>query len=153
MTFEELEIKDLDEVIKIENEVFSDPWPYKYFKEDLENENSNYYALKDDDKIIGYVGLWFMFENCDLVNIAINKEYQGQGLGEKLLKLVIREAILKECEFMHLEVRTTNTKAYNLYKKLGFIETRTRKDYYGEGQDCLDMVKGLLGLNEEDFSD
>ena len=51
------------------------------------------------------------------------------------------------------EVRTTNTKAYNLYKKLGFIETRTRKDYYGEGQDCLDMVKGLLGLNEEDFSD
>ena len=29
MTFEELDIKDLDEVIKIENEVFSDPWPYK----------------------------------------------------------------------------------------------------------------------------
>ena len=40
MTFEELDIKDLDEVIKIENEVFSDPWPYKYFKEDLDNENS-----------------------------------------------------------------------------------------------------------------
>lgn len=153
MTFEELDIKDLDEVIKIENEVFSDPWPYKYFKEDLDNENSIYYGLKDEDKIIGYAGLWFMFENCDLVNIAINKTYQGQGLGEKLLKLVIREAILKECEFMHLEVRTTNTKAYNLYKKLGFIKTRTRKDYYGEGQDCLDMVKGLLGLNEEDFSD
>lgn len=153
MTFEELDIKDLDEVIKIENEVFSDPWPYKYFKEDLDNENSIYYALKDEDKIIGYAGLWFMFENCDLVNIAISKTYQGQGLGEKLLKLVIREAILKECEFMHLEVRTTNTKAYNLYKKLGFIETRTRKDYYGEDQDCLDMVKGLLGLNEEDFSD
>ena len=145
--------EDLDQVLEIENDVFSDPWPRKYFEDDLDNECSKYYVLKKDEEIIGYGGLWFMFENCDLVNIAIKKVYQGQGLGEKLLKLLIREAILNECEFMHLEVRTSNKKAMSLYEKMGFIKTRTRKGYYSDGEDCDDMVKGLIGLNEKDFSD
>ncbi len=150
---EELTINDLDEVIRIENEVFKDPWPRKYFEDDLNNDCSKWYILKQDNKIIGYGGLWFMFENCDLVNIAISKECQGQGLGEKLLKLLIKEAIHNECEFMHLEVRKSNLKAKSLYEKLDFIKTRERAGYYEDGEDCIDMVKGLIGLNEEDFSD
>lgn len=153
MKLERMLETDIDEVSKIENEVFIDPWPIRFFKEDLNNENAKYYLLKDNEQIIGYAGLWFMFENCDLVNIAIKKDKQGQGLGKKLLKLVIREAIKEKCEFMHLEVRKNNTKAYNLYKKLDFIETRVRKAYYEDGEDAIDMVKGLLGLNEKDFSD
>ncbi len=145
--------EDLDQVLEIENDVFSDPWPRKYFEDDLNNECSKYYVLKKDGEVIGYGGLWFMFENCDLVNIAIKKSYQGQGLGERLLKLLIREAILNECEFMHLEVRTSNKKAMSLYEKMDFIKTRTRKGYYSDGEDCIDMVKGLIGLNEKDFSD
>lgn len=144
---------DIEEVSKIENDVFTDPWPIKFFKEDLNNENAKYYLLKDNDEIIGYAGIWFMFENCDLVNIAIKKDRQGNKLGEKLLKLIIAEAIKENCEFMHLEVKPSNTKAYNLYKKLGFIETRVRKGYYEDGSDCIDMVKGLIGLDEKDFSD
>lgn len=144
---------DIDEVSNIENDIFSDPWPKQFFIDDLNNDCSKYYLLKDEDRVVGYAGLWTMFENCDLVNIGIAKDYQGKGLGEKLLKLVIKEAIKNECEFMHLEVKPSNTKAYNLYKKLGFIETRTRKGYYEDGSDCIDMVKGLLGLNEKDFSD
>ncbi len=153
MKFSKMEINDLAAVLQIENSVFHDPWPRKFFEEDLNNEFSSYYLLKENDEIIGYGGLWFMFENCDLVNIAIDKKYQGQGRGEKLLKLLINEAIKKECEFMHLEVRKSNIKAKNLYEKLGFIQTRVRTGYYEDGEDCVDMVKGLIGLNEEDFSD
>ncbi len=153
MILSKMKKSDLSQVLEIENRVFSDPWPRKFFEDDLNNEFSTYYLLKNDDEIIGYGGLWFMFENCDLVNIAIDDKYQGLGYGEKLLKLLIREALLKECEFMHLEVRKSNLKAFNLYEKMGFIKTRVRKGYYEDNEDAIDMVKGLIGLNEKDFSD
>jgi len=153
MNIESMKLSDIDVVCDLENKLFKDPWPKKFFIEDLENEFSNYFVLKDNEEIIGYAGFWYMFENCDLVNIAIKKERQGQGLGEKLLKFVIRKAIKENCEFLHLEVRKTNTKAKSLYEKYGFIKTRVRKGYYSDGEDCIDMVKGLVGLSEKDFSD
>ena len=93
-----------------------------------------------------------MFENADIGNICIDLKYQGKGYGEFLLKDLIKNCIKKEVEFLHLEVRIDNYKAYNLYEKMGFIKTRIRKGYYN-GTDAIEMVKGLLGLNEEDFSD
>ena len=109
--------------------------------------------MKKEEEIIGYAGMWQMFENCDLTNIAVRKEYQGKGYGEELLRFMIGKAIEKGCEFMHLEVRASNMKAKSLYEKMGFIEVRTRKGYYEDGEDGIDMVKGLLGLSEEDTGD
>lgn len=153
MNIEKMTINDIDEVFTLEKELFVDPWPKHFFFEELENEFANYYVYKNEEEIIGYAGMWQMFENCDLTNIAIKKEQQGKGYGKELLKFMIKEALKRNCEFMHLEVRVSNTKAKNLYEKLGFEQTRIRKHYYENGEDCIDMVKGLLGLNEEDFSD
>ena len=134
----------------LEKELFSDPWHEHFFYEELENVFADYYVMKEEDEIIGYAGMWQMFENCDLTNIAVKAEYQGRGYGEKLLGFMIAKAIEKGCEFMHLEVRVSNTRARSLYGKKGFIEVRTRKAYYENGEDGIDMVKGLLGLSEED---
>ena len=153
MIIEKMTIDDVDEVANIEKEVFKSPWPKEYFIDEINNEFAYYYVLKEEDKIIGYAGMWLMFENCDLTTIGINKEHQGNKYGEKLLNFMIKDAINKECEFMHLEVRVSNLKARNLYQKFGFLETRIRKGYYEDGEDCIDMVKGLLGLSEKDFSD
>lgn len=153
MIIKEMTNKDLDEVLKIENDVFCDPWPKKFFYDDLNNDVSKYFVLIDEERIIGYFGLWFMFENADLVNIAIDKDHQGQGLGEKLLRHAICVCINKEVEFLHLEVRPNNLKAKSLYEKFGFEPVRVRRNYYSDGQDCIDMVKGLVGLSEKDFSD
>lgn len=145
---------DIKEVAKIEEEEFADPWPARYFSDDLNNNPfSRFFVLKDNEEVIGYVGMWLMFENCDLVNIAIKKAYQGKGLGEKLLKFILSEAIKEKCEFMHLEVRVSNLKAISLYKKYGFEKLRIRQGYYENGEDAIDMMKGLIGLSEKDFSD
>ena len=154
MKLERMALKDVDEVMEIENNSFIDPWPYHFFVDDIsKNEFSRYFVLKDNDEIIGYSGYWLSFENCDLVNIAIKEKWRGQKYGQKLLNLTILEAIKEGCEFMHLEVRPSNIKAINLYEKSGFIKTRVRKGYYEDGEDCIDMVKGIVGLSEKDFSD
>ena len=40
-------------------------------------------------------------------------------------------------ETMTLEVRESNTKAINLYKKLGFKELRKKPGYYKDGETAL----------------
>ena len=153
MRFELMKKEDIEEISKLERELFSDPWPAHFFYEELDNAFATYYVMKKEEEIIGYAGMWQMFENCDLTNIAVRKEYQGKGYGEELLRFMIGKAIEKGCEFMHLEVRASNMKAKSLYEKMGFIEVRTRKGYYEDGEDGIDMVKGLLGLSEEDTGD
>ena len=152
MRFELMKESDLDEVLRIEQENFPEAWPRSSFEHDLTNEVSELVTLKDDDKLIGYFDIYYMFENADIGTIAIDKKYQGQGHGKKLLKELIRRCIEKEVEFLHLEVRVDNLKAINLYKSFGFEELRIRKGYY-HGVDAIDMMKGLIGLDAKDFSD
>ena len=153
MIIESLKKEDIDQLVEIEKENFPDPWPKEAFISDLErNEDAEIIVLKDEDKIVGYYDIWYMFDNADLSNIAIKKEYQGKKLGEYILKDCLKRCIRKNVEFLHLEVRVDNTKAINLYKKLGFVDVRIRKGYYN-GTDGVDMVKGLLGLSEEDIGD
>jgi RimJ/RimL family protein N-acetyltransferase len=56
--------------------------------------------------------------------ITITKKFRGQGIGEKLMDLVISESIknIKDLKIIELEVFGQNKTAQNLYRKLGFIE-------------------------------
>lgn len=143
---------DLDDVLSIEQENFDDPWPKEAFVRDLENKDSELIVLIKDDKCIGYYDIWYMFENADISNIAVKKEYQGNKYGEYLLKDLLKRCIRRNIEFVHLEVRIDNKVAINLYKKMGFEQVRIRKGYYN-GIDAIDMVKGTLGLSEESIGD
>lgn len=151
MIIRDIQKEDLKDILRMEEENFPDPWPEASFIYDMNNEVADVKVLIEEEKIIGYYVVYFMFENADIGNICIDKAYQGKGYGEYLLKDLIKNCINKEVEFLHLEVRIDNHKAHNLYEKMGFIQTRIRKGYYN-GTDAIEMVKGLLGLNEEDFS-
>lgn len=143
MNIERLKIEDIDEIVNIEKECFIDHWPKDAFVRELTNDISEFYVLKDEDKVIGYYGLWYMFENADLVNIAVTKRFQGNKYGELLLNDAINRCKDKNVEFLHLEVRVDNDVAINLYKKYDFVEVRKRAGYYN-GVDGIDMVKGLI---------
>ena len=151
MIVRDIEEKDLDKILRMEKENFPDPWPKDSFIYDMNNEVADVKVLESEEEIIGYYVVYYMFENADIGNICIDKEYQGNGLGEYLFKDLLISCIKNEIEFVHLEVRVDNEKAYNLYSKMGFEKTRIRKGYYN-GVDAIEMVKGLIGLNEEDFS-
>lgn len=150
----EMKENDLDEVLVIEKSLFNSPWNKEQFLYELnDNDLGNAYVYELDNKIIGYGMLWYLFENADITNLAIKKEYQNKGYGKELLKFLLIDALKNDCEFVHLEVRVNNDNAINLYKKFGFEIIRTRKAYYEDGSDAYDMIKGIGGLNEKDFSD
>ena len=56
-----LEEKDLDELIKIENSLYKDPWNKEAYIRDLENDIAYNYVLCHDDIILGYFSILFLY--------------------------------------------------------------------------------------------
>ena len=145
MIVREMKLNDLDVVLGIEKELYKVPWTENQYKYELEkNEFSYLFVLENDNVIIGYYGFWVMFENVDITKVSIRKEFQGMKLSHILMEDCIKRVEMLRGEKINLEVRVSNTKAINLYKKHGFKELIIRKDYYGPSEDALIMVKEVI---------
>ena len=98
-----------------------------------------------DDFIAGFVGVWHIADEAQIVSIGVRTEYRGLGLGEMLLLSAIERAITHELRHVTLEVRVSNRIAQNLYKKYGFTERGLRKGYYTDNrEDALIMTTPLV---------
>lgn len=140
-----MELSDLAEIMELEHENFSSPWHKEHYEYELqENPFSKLFVLKLDNKIIAYYGVWITFEECQITTIAVRDEYKGQGYGNLLMEHLIHIAKENYCERISLEVRISNEKAINLYKKYGFESITIRKNYYEDNhEDAYLMMKGI----------
>ena len=140
MLLRAMAVNDLDQIIVLEHQLFSSPWSKEdYLYELSSNPYAKYYVL-EDDKIIGYVGMWITYETAQITTIGIAKERQGQGLSKLLMNKVDGET--RDCEAITLEVRVSNTRAIRLYESYGFRKEAIRKDYYLDNhEDAYMMMK------------
>ncbi len=135
----------IKDVHKIEEDCFSIPWSEKSFYDELtKNKMAIYIVAKEDEKIIGYGGMWHVINEGHITNVAVKKEYRGKGIGNQIINALIDIAKEKEMIGITLEVRTSNNVAQNLYKKNGFIIEGIRKEYYDDNkEDAILMWKHL----------
>jgi ribosomal-protein-alanine N-acetyltransferase len=85
----------------------------------------------------GYLLIQKAHPEMDLVEIAVNPEMQGKGIGTKLLRKLIDYAKKNNFSTIFLEVSEHNLKAQHLYKKMNFVQIATRSNYYRDGFDIL----------------
>ncbi|GIN64016.1 ribosomal-protein-alanine acetyltransferase [Robertmurraya siralis] len=145
LTFREMEEKDIDQIVFIENESFTSPWSRESFVNELtKNRFALYTVLEDEDGVFGYCGVWIIVDEAHITNIAVLPKYRGKKLGEALLKKVMEIAKEKGAKTMTLEVRVSNYIAQSLYRKLGFQNGGIRKSYYTDNhEDALVMWVNL----------
>ena len=141
MIVRELTNDDLDVLVEIEKSLYKDPWNKEAYLRDLENDIAYNYVLVHDDVILGYYGFWIMFDNIDITKVSIRKELQGKGLSNILMKDFFSRISNLDIKSITLEVRVSNIKAINLYKKYGFKEISVRKKYYSDSEDALILQK------------
>ena len=72
---------------------------------------------------------------AELVSIAIDPEYQGQGFGQRLLQDALIELKAKKVQLIRLQVKTNNENAIKLYTKFGFRIIEKLAHYYDESKD------------------
>lgn len=131
---------DIDEVYRIECESFITPWSKKSLKDELSNKLAYYGVMRDNTCIVAYAGMWTMFDEAHITNIAVTPSYRGKGCGKKIMLHMIQTAKSRGASKMTLEVREKNTVAQNLYKSLGFTLCGVRKGYYSDtGEDAFIM--------------
>jgi len=97
-------------------------------------------ASRAGDPIVGFSGMWVLFDEAHVTTIGVSPERRGRGLGEVLLVDLIDEAIRRGAEWLTLEVRVSNLTAQGLYEKYGFTRQGVPRRYYsGNGEDAYIM--------------
>lgn len=131
-----MEVSDLDQVLEVEHASFATPWPREIFQQELEkNNHAHYFVMIEDDKIIGYAGVWIVFEDAQITNIAILPHYRGRKLGESLFYYVMKYGIQMGMERLSLEVRVSNIIAQKMYRKFGLVPGGIRRNYYTDNNE------------------
>jgi len=140
------DIKHIDDIILIEKLCFTIPWSRNAFIQELSsNKFSIYISAMIDGKVVGYAGMWKIFDEGHITNIAVHPEYRQAGIGSMLLEGLINVAISEGITRLTLEVRKSNAAAQTLYFKYGFEIEGCRKGYYADnGEDAIIMWRNKL---------
>jgi ribosomal-protein-alanine N-acetyltransferase len=136
----EMKEKDLEAILEIEKDVFSDPWPFEMFYTHLLSDTCIKVVAELSGKTAGYLIGCEEGRKFHLRNIAVSREYWRRGFGTKLLTYLLerieKNPGIKSC---YLEHRIGNEAAFELYKSLGFTFKGIDKNYYSKGEDAVIM--------------
>ena len=137
-----VDINDIkDRILELE-QLFPDVFTIESIESDLKNNPfSHYLVYIKDNKILGFINYYDIYDRVEIANFNVIEQYQNMGIGTKLIKRVIELSTNKEN--ITLEVRSDNDKAIHIYEKYGFIKKATRKNYYN-GVDGILMEMKLM---------
>ena len=123
----------------------------------LKNLSDTIYRMDEDGKLIGAATLRWNTEPCEILELAIVEERQGQGLGRQFIEYLLAEG--RRRGKTELLVGTGNSSIENLifYQRCGFRMYEVRKDYfwylrkpvYENGIRLRDMLVFRYDLMEE----
>lgn len=143
MQITNMNLDDLNMISDILISDFDDFWTYNVFKSELENKNSKYIVIKDNNSIIGFAGIWIAIDEAHITNIVVKKDKRNSGIGSILLKNLINLAISLNMKNITLEVNESNIYAIKLYNKFGFKKLGIRKKYYNNSENAIIMTKNF----------
>jgi len=140
---------DLLDIVRIERSVFSHPWTLSAFDRFLGEPG---FLVSDPTgaetgvgaTIRGYVVATGIRANGRTMghvkDLAVAPDFQGQGIGSRLLDRGLAILAQQGYRQVRLEVRETNEAAIRLYRRFGFRYAQTHPNYYPDGEDAYILV-------------
>jgi ribosomal-protein-alanine N-acetyltransferase len=148
-----LELKSLTEehlgaALELDRSCFGGLWTLEAYQRELDSPNSDLFGLFSPfsgAQMLAMGCFWSILEEAHITILAVDPNYQYQGLGQALLYSLLMTASWNGLERATLEVRASNQTAINLYQKFGFkIAGRRRRYYQDNGEDALILWLGDL---------
>ncbi|MEM9244482.1 MAG: ribosomal protein S18-alanine N-acetyltransferase [Cyanobacteria bacterium P01_F01_bin.153] len=159
---------DLDQVLALDQTALGGLWNRDGYRRELDNDTSALLGLwtkprsQGDDvgegqltecstdqgarQLIGLGCTWFIVDEAHITAIAVDPQYQRQGLGQLLLLALLQTSHRQGMKRATLEVNCNNFRAIALYEKFGFKQVGIRKKYYSNGDSAA-----ILWLNRLDW--
>jgi ribosomal-protein-alanine N-acetyltransferase len=135
---------DVDAVHALECSVFPHPWTRVNFVDSL-SSGYDCWVLREADEgaLAAYFLLMYAVDEAHLLDVAVAAQRQGGGLGRHLLERIAARARSKGMASILLEVRPSNERALQVYRRHGYEEIGRRKGYYpaheGRREDAIVM--------------
>ncbi len=136
---------DLDAVLAIEQACFPRPWNRSHFMAEIASEHGKAVVAEKDGCIAGYLCLSVLFDEAEILDIAVDPSIHRSGTGARLMEWACSEALMTGASVIRLEVRSTSTPAISMYERFGFVRCGIRKGYYENVTDAVLMEKYLQG--------
>ena len=144
MALRPMGVGDVDAVVRMEQQVYPHPWTRGNFVDAL---TAGYHAqcLHQDNALCGYVVAMAGVQEAHLLNITIERQHQGRGLGRVLWLHLCQWASTVGAQRIWLEVRRSNEVARSIYTHWGFETVGERKNDYPAGRGAREdaLVMGL----------
>ena len=127
--------EDLPEILAIETASFPLPLTENLLRMELNLHIANFYAVRWQEKIVGYVDYWRIAGEVHVITIAVHPDFRTQHIGSRLMEIMIGDAKEHGDKVISLDVRQSNSAAQGLYKKFGFQQAGLRSRYYQDNQE------------------
>ncbi len=108
---------------------FGEAWTAQQIRSMMAMPGSVLVIGRLDDKAVGFGLLRAIAGEAELLLLAVDPAWRGQGHGRRILDRCLMVAERSGAESVFLEVRESNP-AVHLYGKAGFNQYNRRKDYY-----------------------
>jgi ribosomal protein S18 acetylase RimI-like enzyme len=131
---------------QLDHQMMKTSWPIHHWLELADNKKAYQLQLLKDSKAESIIGfsLWkvdVIDHFSHLLKIAVRSDYQGEGLGKKLLDFDIDRFKQWGVFKFYLEVDASNYNAVGLYRSRGFKQVNIIKQFYSDGGDALILYK------------
>ncbi|QGU33794.1 ribosomal protein S18-alanine N-acetyltransferase [Thermochromatium tepidum] len=131
--------EDLDAVLAVERAAYAFPWSREIFEDCLRAGYSCWLGAIDA-AIVAHGVMAVAAGECQIFNLGVHPDWQGQGLGRQMLRHLLRLARQRAAATAFLEVRVSNAPALALYRSEGFCEVGRRRHYYPAPQGREDAL-------------
>ena len=129
ITITPLKEEQIKYIAELEKACFSTPWSEITIK-DAFQKGTNFFLALQNGEVLGYLGISVILDEGYITNVAVFPNARKKGVATKLLDYLFDFAKKKALSFVTLEVRESNIPAISLYKKFGFENVATRKNFY-----------------------
>ena len=121
--------KDIEGIIEVLATIYLQDvaWAERAVKKLLATENYVILMAELDDQVVGFIdyyilpSIWEKRNEATINNLFIHKDYQGKGVGSRLLEEVIKRTDEIGIVELHVGTEKKNERAIRLYKKHGFL--------------------------------
>ena len=135
---------DIGALVDLENRSFSsDRISRKSFRRLIASPSAAVIVAAVGQPLAGYAVVLFRTgaAAARIYSLAVDPAFRG--IGRELLAACERQAAMRGCSAIRLEVRDDNIRAINLYERMAYCRFAVKPGYYADGATALRFAKPI----------
>lgn len=140
-------LADLDQVTELERITFATPWERKVFEDEIGAPGRSYLVARYAGRVVGYGGMMVVGDDAHINTLATVRPAPVPAIGTRIMLSLVDRGLEGGAEFLTLEVRTSNRRAQEFYRKFGMAPVGVRKHYYQDDDALIMWAHDIRGAD------